>query len=136
MLPLRHAGLWRALSVLLLLGVLAATLTPAFWFDNKMLALAWFKNIDKWEHGLTFMFLAIWFAGLTARQGYWRIAIGLMLFGCVVEGCQFFVSYRTADWRDIVADAAGIIAGLTAATAGLGGWALWVEHRFSRLTQR
>ena len=136
MLPLQNAGFWRVLSVLLLLGVLAGTLSPAFWFDSRVTALSWFENIDKWLHGLTFMFLSIWFAGLSARQGYWRIAVGLMLFGFIVEGCQLLVSYRTADWHDIAANTAGIIAGLTAATAGLGGWAVWAENRYSRLKQR
>jgi VanZ family protein len=136
MLPLRHAGLWRFLSVLLLLGVLASTLSPAFWFDSKVKALSWFENADKWLHGLTFLFLSIWFAGLFARSTYWRIALGLTLFGFLVEGCQILISSRTADWLDIAANTAGIIVGLAVAVAGLGGWCLWVEDRYSRLRER
>ena len=135
MLPLQHAGLWRFLSLMILLAVLAATVSPGLWFDSKTKALIWFENTDKWLHGLTFLFLAVWFGGLWERRAYWRIAIGLMLFGFVVEGCQLLVSYRTADWLDIVANAAGIIVGLTAATAGLGGWGLWVEARYSRFSR-
>ena len=136
MLPLRHAGLWRFLSVLLLLGVLASTLSPAFWFDSKVKALSWFENADKWLHGITFLFLSIWFAGLFARATYWRIALGLTLFGFLVEGCQILISFRTADWLDIAANTAGIIVGLAVAAAGLGGWCLWVEDRYSRLVER
>jgi sugar phosphate permease len=136
MLPLRYAGLWRILSALLLLAVLAGTLLPAYVFESKTEALNWLENADKWLHGLTFVFLSIWFAGLWERRAYWHVAVGLMLFGFVVEGCQLLVGYRTADWLDIAANTAGIIVGLTAAIAGLGGWGQWAEKQYSRLWQR
>ena len=136
MLPLRHERLWRSLSVFLLLVVLAGTLTPSVWFDSKVEALIWFENVDKWIHGLSFLFLSVWFAGLWERRAYWRIAAGLMLFGFIVEGCQLLVSYRTADWLDIAANPVGIMVGLMAATAGLGGWGPRLEARYSRTRQR
>jgi glycopeptide antibiotics resistance protein len=136
MLPLRHERLWRSLSVFLLLVVLAGTLTPSVWFDSKVEALIWFENVDKWIHGLSFLFLSVWFAGLWERRAYWRIAAGLMLFGFIVEGCQLLVSYRTADWLDIAANTVGIMVGLMAATAGLGGWGPRLEARYSRTRQR
>ena len=135
MLPLQYAGLWRVLSLILLLGVLAGMLSPAIWFDNKADALTWIENADKWLHAVTFLFLSIWFAGLWERRAYWRVATGLLLFGFVVEGCQLLVSYRTADWLDIAANTLGIIVGMLAATAGLGGWGLWVEARYSRISR-
>ena len=136
MLPLRHARLWRFLSAFLLLVVMAGTLSPAVWFDSKVEALIWFENVDKWIHGLSFLFLSVWFAGLWERNAYWRIAVGLMLFGFIVEGCQLLVSYRTADWLDIAANTVGILVGLMAATAGLGGWGPRLEARYSRISQR
>lgn len=135
MLPLQYAGLWRFLSGVILLAVLAATLAPAFWFDSKREALNWLANADKWLHGLTFLFLSIWFAGLWERRAYWRIALGLLLFGFIVEGCQLLVGYRTADWLDIAANTAGIIVGLMVAVAGLGGWGLWIEARYARISR-
>jgi glycopeptide antibiotics resistance protein len=136
MLPLRYQRLWRFLSVLLLLVVLAGTLTPSVWFDSKVEALIWFENVDKWIHGLSFLFLSIWFAGLWGRSAYWHIAAGLMVFGFLVEGCQLLVSYRTADWLDIAANTVGIMVGLVAATAGLGGWGPRLEARYSRARRR
>jgi len=136
MLPLRHAALWRSLSVALLLAVVAGALSPAVWFDSKVEALIWFENADRWIHGLSFLFLSIWFAGLWERHAYWRIAVGLVLLGFIIEGCQLVVGYRTADWRDVVANTVGIIVGLTAATAGLGGWAPRLEARYSRTRRR
>jgi VanZ family protein len=135
MLPLRYAGFWRFLSLVILLAVLAGTLSPAVWFDSRTEALNWLENADKWLHGMTFLFLAIWFAGLWERRAYWRIAVGLMLFGFMVEGAQLLVGYRTADWLDIAANTAGIMVGLAVAIAGLGGWGLWAEERYSRISR-
>ena len=136
MLPVRHVGFWRFFSALILVAVLVAALSPAFWlFDNRAHALFWFQNADKWLHALTFITLALWFAGLYEKRNYWRIAVGLMLFGFVVELCQLTVSYRTADWVDIGANTAGIIIGLAVAAAGLGGWSLRFEDWYTRRNQ-
>ena len=136
MLPLRNAGLWQALSVVILLLVLVAALSPAFWFfDDRSTALSWFQNSDKWLHAFTFIALSIWFAGLFERRAWWRIAIGLMSFGFLVELFQLQASYRTADWHDIAANTVGIIVGLIIATAGLGGWALRFEDWYLRRNQ-
>lgn len=133
MLPLRNAGLWRALSVAILILVLAAALSPTFWFfDNRHDALSWFEHADKWLHGITFVALSIWFSGLFEQRAWWRIATGLLLFGFVVEFLQLQISYRTADWLDIAANTAGIIVGLAVAAAGLGGWALRFEDWYAR----
>ena len=133
MLPLRNAGLWRALSAVILVLVLVAALAPAFWLiDSLNDALSWFEHSDKWLHALTFVALAIWFAGLFERRAWWRIAIGLMLFGFIVEFLQLQLNYRSADWLDIAANTAGIIVGLAVAAAGLGTWALRFEDWYSR----
>ncbi len=133
MLPLRHARLWRVLSLLLLAMVLVAAMSPTFrLFENRGPTLSLFQNADKWLHGLTFVVLAVWFSGLIEKRRYWAIAAGLMLFGCLVEFCQLQVSYRTADWFDIAANTAGIIVGLAVAAAGLGGWGLRIEDWYSR----
>jgi VanZ family protein len=129
MLPLRHAARWQMASLVLLLIVLAATLMPAVWFwDERFEALSWFESIDKWFHGITFLALSIWFTGLYNKSAYWRIGLGLLAFGLVIEACQRMVTYRTADWMDVGADAAGIILGLVIGAAGIGGWCLRAEE--------
>ena len=133
MLPLRYARRWQAASILLLILVLAATLMPVVWFwPNRREFAAWFIGADKWLHGITFVFLAIWFAGQYRSRSYWRIGVGLICFGFLIEACQRLVSYRSADWFDIAADVAGITVGLAVAMAGLGGWSLWIENRLSK----
>ena len=133
MLPLRYVGRWQAASLLLLLVVLAAAMMPAVWlWDDKVKALKWFAGVDKWLHGITFLVLSVWFVGLYRRRSFWRIALGLLAFGLVIEICQRMVSYRTADAIDVVADAAGIAIGLAIGYAGAGGWCLRLENRLSR----
>ncbi|NIL92952.1 MAG: hypothetical protein GTO71_00575 [Woeseiaceae bacterium] len=131
MLPLRFAGRWRTASIVLLLLVLAVTLMPAVWFwPEKQQLVTWFVHADKWLHGVTFVFLAVWFAGQYRPQSYWRIALGLLAFGGLIEICQKAVTYRSAELLDLAANAAGIGIGLAIALVGLGGWCLWIEDRF------
>ena len=133
MLPLRYAARWRVASLILLLIVLAATLMPAVWFwDDRFKALSWFQSIDKWFHGITFLALSIWFTGLYNKGAYWRIGLGLLAFGLLIEACQRMVTYRSADWMDVGADAAGIILGLVIGAAGIGGWCLRAEEFFAK----
>jgi VanZ family protein len=133
MLALRHARRWQLASVFILFLVLAATLMPAVWFwDDKDGAIRWFRHFDKWLHGMTFLALSLWFAGLYRKSSYWKVAVGLLAFGLIIEACQRMVSYRTADWLDVGADAAGIIAGLLIGLAGIGGWCLRVEEHFAK----
>ena len=133
MLPLRYAARWRTASIVLLVLVLAATLVPPVWiWPDERRFVTWFVAIDKWLHGITFVVLAIWFAGQYRPRSYWRIGIGLIFFGVFIEACQRLVAYRSADVLDIAADVAGITIGLAVAKAGLGGWSLWVESRLAR----
>ena len=106
---------------------------PAFWFlDDKAAALSWFERNDKWLHGITFLALSMWFTGIYSRRAYWRIGIGLVVFGLIIEACQRMVSYRTADWIDVGANIAGIILGLVIGAAGIGGWCLRAEERLTK----
>ena len=128
MLPLRYAAFWRVVSALLLMFVIAAAIMPAIWlWPDRVSFFRWFDNVDKWAHLLTFFVLAIWFAGQYRPRSYWRIALGLLAFGILIELLQRLVGYRSAEWLDVLADAAGIIAGLAIAAAGIGGWALRLE---------
>ncbi len=129
MLPLRHASRWRIAGLSLLVLVFVATLMPTLWFwPHREQFVAWFIGADKWLHGITFAFLAVWFAGQYRPRSYWRIALALLAFGVLIEASQRLVIYRSSEWFDILANAIGILVGLTAAMAGLGGWSLRVEN--------
>ncbi len=126
MLPLRYSQRWRVAGILVLLAVFASTVVPAmgFWPSSTANTLLAF---DKWLHGLTFLFLTVWFTGQYARRAYWRVVVGLAAFGVFIEFCQRFLIYRTSDAADVAANLAGISVGLIIALAGLGGWSLRVE---------
>jgi len=130
MLPLRYARHWQLASVILLLLVLIAALMPAavwFWSDD-LPVVEWLKHVDKWVHGLTFVVLTVWFCGQYPRGNYWRVAIGLVAFGVLIELLQGLVSYRMAEWFDLGADAVGIVIGMLIAIVWLGGWCLRFEE--------
>lgn len=134
MLPLQYARLWRALSAVLLLFVLAAALAPSWWFETRAEAISWFEQADKWLHGVTFLALTVWFSGLVARRAWGRMAALLVLFGLLIEACQLLVGYRMADWIDLAADTLGILLGMAVAAAGLGGWGLRIEDWYEKRT--
>ena len=129
MLPLRYARGWRIAGIVLLALVFIATLLPSVWLWPRSDKLVfWFIDADKWLHAATFLFLAIWFAGQYRRRSYWRIGLGLIAFGTLIEVCQRMLSYRSAEWFDLTADIAGIVVGLSMALTGLGGWSVRFEH--------
>ena len=137
MLPLRHARRWRVASIILLLLVLGSALTPAAWFwPDTDDFVTWLVDGDKWLHAITFVVLAVWFAGQYRPRAYWRIGVGLITFGFLIEACQRLVAYRSAEWFDIVADTLGVVVGLTIAMAGLGGWCMRVEDWLSNRGER
>ncbi len=123
MLELRYARFWRAASLVLLATVLAVTLMPAVWFwPDKVMIAGWAAYFDKWAHFVIFLGLSLWFSGLYRKSAYWRVAVGLLAFGLLIEICQRAVGYRSAEWLDVAADALGIVAGLGLALVGLGSW--------------
>jgi VanZ family protein len=132
MLPLRYARRWKIAGMFLLAIVLVLALLPSDWFwwsgpDSPSLIS------DKWLHGATFAVLALWFAGQYARHSYWRLITGLVAFGLLIEVTQRMVSYREAEWMDLLADVIGVGFGIAIALAGLGGWCLrfeeWLQNR-------
>ena len=130
MLSLRYERFWQIASVILILIVLVAALSPVNWFfAQKDGGLDWVPHLDKWAHAFTFAVLAIWFAGLY-RSGWW-IAVWLLFLGGAIELCQQLVAYRSADWGDMGANMAGIIAGLGIAATSLGDWRRLAEKWYA-----
>lgn len=127
MLPLRYTKRWQFAGIAVLFVVLAFALTPAMWFRLDMRDMAVMAS-DKWLHGLTFAFLTVWFSGQYSRRSYWRVAVGMLAFGGMIEVCQQMLSYRNAESMDLLADAIGILAGILIAVAGAGGWSLRLEE--------
>ncbi len=132
MLPLRHARRWQLASVAILSVVMTAAMMPEIWIW-KNLSRSGIPLYDKWLHLTTFLALLVWFSGQYKPASYWRIVLGLLSFGILIEICQRMVSYRSGEWADLLADVLGIVLGLIIAVAGVGGWSLrfeqWVQDR-------
>ncbi len=68
---------------------------------------------DKWQHGLAFALLCGLAFAAYPRQKWWKIAIGMLGYGVLIEFSQWaFGAGRQADFWDVVADSAGICAAL------------------------
>lgn len=127
MLSLRYARRWQIAGLFLLALVLVLALIPADWFWPGDTDSPFFMS-DKLLHGITFMTLALWFSGQYAPDSYWRLVVGLVAFGLLIELIQRMTSHRSADWMDLLADAIGVGVGMAIARAGLGGWCLRFEN--------
>ena len=117
MLPLRHRGLWIALSVILVAAVVYGSLQPDFGPDVP-------ANFDKVEHFAAYLGLALWFTGLYARSRYWIVAASLVAFGLAIEAAQDAMNLgRSAEALDMAANVLGVAIGLAIALRWSGEWA-------------
>lgn len=104
--------LWRLAFCGCLAAVLALSLTKNV---TPPLDTGW----DKGNHLLAFAVLA--FLGRLGFPERRRLVpSGLLLYGIAIEGLQALTGYRTADYRDLLADLLGIALGSLVAA----GW-LW-----------
>ncbi len=133
MLALQFPVRWKLAGVILPLIVLGAALAPAFWSMPTDSGPDWVE-LDKLLHGITFAMLALWYTGQYARGSYWLIALGLIVYGALIEVFQSWLPYRTAETGDMTADIVGIFLGMTIALVATGGWSLraeeWLINRF------
>ena len=88
-----------------------------------MLAVAWLSlapqdavpEINLWDklgHFLAFAMLAI-FGGFAFTQGRVELTLGVMLvaFGCILELAQVYISGRSGNIEDALADGLGVVVG-------------------------
>ncbi|MDP1900616.1 MAG: VanZ family protein [Rubrivivax sp.] len=98
---------WRALLALLLVVISWLAFTP-------QPPTPGFDGADKINHLMAFAALAV-VAGLASAPGRfvaWRIGAGLLGYGGFIESVQTLLPPRQGEWADLLADAAGIAAGL------------------------
>jgi VanZ family protein len=103
---------WRTLLALLLLVILCLALVPA---PPKAMDTGW----DKANHLLAFGSLAFCaFCAAASARGRWlHTPVGLLGYGVLIELAQSQLPPRSADARDVLADAMGIALGLAVAAA-------------------
>jgi VanZ family protein len=129
MLALQYARYWKAIGALLIVVTLVSAMLPVT--DEG--PAHWLLSNDKILHGAVFFLLTLWFCGQFERREYWLVGAGLLAFGAMIEIFQLLTAYRKGEFLDLVADAAGIGAGIAAAVAlGLGGWSLRIERMLAK----
>jgi hypothetical protein len=124
LLPLRYPKIWSLLGWLLVVGVIVGSLLPGRALDTLPLSLN-----DKMLHTSTYCVLTLWFTGLYRRSLYLVIGGVLLGLGVSLDLLQGLTRTRSLDWRDMVANATGIAAGLVLAFYVVGGWCQRVERR-------
>jgi VanZ family protein len=124
--PLMHRRLWAILGFVLVAAVIVSSLIPG----GERLEM---KGADKLVHAFAYLVLMVWFAGLYSRRGWAWVALGLLVMGLTLELLQGVMHMqRTADPRDMVANAAGVGVGMMLALAGAATWAQRLETWFAR----
>lgn len=92
-----------------------------------------FEWNDKLSHLAGHGLLALYFSGLVARRGWWKIFLLLVVFGIAIEFAQYYMhNGREGDPRDVVANTIGVLIGLAVARLGGSRWpqfAAWVLRR-------
>jgi VanZ family protein len=121
---LRHARLWLAGGWLMIAIVVVICLLPGPDIEPVAHVLP-----DKAEHAIAFFGLTAWFCGLYPRPRWGRVALAFLLLGVLIEVAQgTFTTTRSMDYKDALADAAGIATALILARAGLGEWGIFAER--------
>lgn len=123
MLPLRYPAFWAALGWLLVAGVATGSLLP-----GPLVAEVMHYN-DKLMHAGSYFVLMVWFGGLYPRKKHLRIAVALLGLGIALDLLQSLTETRSLDPYDIVANAGGLLLGLSLSMPLLEGWCQRLERR-------
>lgn len=122
----RYRNAWLVLGCVLVLAVIVSSLVPGG-VPQK------FEGMDKIEHASTYMLLMIWFAGLQPRRSWGWVAAALLAMGLLLEIAQGAMHmHRTADARDMLANAVGVGLGAMLAAAGAAAWPHRLETWLAR----
>lgn len=113
--------LWIAIIVLGVAAIVVASLLP---FSAQSLD----GGSDKIGHFLAYFMLALFSSGIVPAERLWRLAVRCLLLGLGLEVAQqLLTETRQADWADMAANAAGILAAWMIVAGGRAAWARRVE---------
>ena len=129
MLPLRYPRTSLVAGLVLLAAGLVTALSPGLPIGGGMFS-------DKFLHAAAFLFFMLWFGGVFEPRFAPLLVVGLSLYGLLIELLQSLTPTRQAEFRDLVADVAGVLLGWILSAAGLSGWCAKLESWFLRLKPR
>lgn len=90
---------------------------------------------DKLAHVIMYAIPATWFSLIVERRSLWRILIGLVAFGALMEFLQGLTDYRTMELADAVANSLGTLLGLFFHFTLLRRWLSAIDNRIYQLRQ-
>lgn len=101
--PLTYFGVWLAIGVMLILAVCYESLTPS------PISIEGLKYTDKLGHFFSYFTMMAWFAQLFQRRGHWLWLLFFVALGYGLELLQLLSGYRSFEYADLAADAAGAL---------------------------
>lgn len=117
---------WKAAIALLALLIVAGSLLP-------MPKVASAGGLDKLEHFLAYFALALLGSGIVTPARLRVVMARTFVLGIAVEAAQAFTPFaRSADWADVLANGAGVLAAWAVAGGGRAGWARHVAAWLAR----
>ena len=120
---LRFPNLWLAIGFLLIMLVIVASLMP-----NPPHA-GHFRGNDKLGHFAAYIAIMFWFGQIyTRNRARWAMALAFVLLGMSLEYLQRLSGYRTFEYADMGANAAGILCALLLAQTPLSRCLAFVER--------
>ena len=126
---LRLQRLWTVLSVIMMTVSLWIAVKPMDAEQDSW--LSWLQVLlvsDKGEHAFAFFVYGLWFGALVGPSKWRRVALLVFLYGALIELLQALLpTGRSADLMDLLADCAGLVLGLLAATWFGRRWLLRVD---------
>ncbi|MEX1993563.1 MAG: hypothetical protein WD929_02785 [Steroidobacteraceae bacterium] len=118
--------LWIVGIVLAVVVVVAASLLP---IPERARA----GGTDKLGHFIAYFALMLLGAGIVPPARLWQVAMRCLLLGVGLEFAQALLTdTRQADWADLLANGAGILAAWLLASGPRAGWARYVETWLAR----
>ena len=83
---------------------------------------------DKLSHAFSYFALALLGAGIVSAERVWVVMLRCLLLGLALEIAQgLWVVSRQADWRDMLANAAGVAAAWLIVRNDRSGWSRHIE---------
>lgn len=125
MYPLRWRLFWTGSGWLMVAGTVVLSLVPAPPGPPGV--------SDKLVHALVYATLALWFCGIYHQARHLMIGLWLAGLGLALEFLQGLGQTRHPEMADALANAAGVLAAITLARVGLGGWCERAENWLSAL---
>jgi VanZ family protein len=120
-------NLWLTIGLLLVMLVVGASLMP------NPPRVAHFEGSDKLGHFAAYIATTFWFHQIYTRNRVrWTIALALVVLGISLEYLQRLSGFRTFEYADIGANAAGVLCALLLAQTRLSRSLVMVERSLLR----